>query len=219
MEEHPTIKRIMAVPMEMVAVGYVQIIFAILAIVAAAAGAYAQVQSGKAQKKTAQAQSDYMQSQADAEAKQARAEAQWAEYRITVNEQQAEIKKRETKQKAIEDMSRARVARKGISSDSGTLLAEEIASISDLGYTLDLIDWETQIESANITKEKGSYNYRAALAESQGEWAREMGTFTGNQAITQSRYAAGSSLLAGGAQAAGAYSDKNSVQSVKIVKE
>ena len=176
----------------------------IMMVVAAAAGAVTAVQSGKAQKKSAQNQAEYSRQQAEATALQAKREAEWAEYRIDINEQQAESKKRTAKQTALETMKRAGM-KKGISSDSGSLLDEEIRGINELGYTLDLIDWETAIGSTNIKKEQGTYNYQAALAEKQGEWATSLGDFQAEQATTGSYYQAGSSLLAGGAQVAGAY--------------
>lgn len=191
--------------MELLAIGYGIEWFAIVMVVlAAAAGAVTAVQSGKAQKKTARMQAEYQQSQADAQAKQARNEAEWAEYRIAVNEQQAEVKKRTARQQALETMQRAGL-KKGISSDSGSLLDEELRGINELGYTLDLIDWETEIEKTNIRKQQSQYSYQADLATNQGEWSAEIGQFQGEQAETAGYYGAGSSLLAGGAQAANAY--------------
>ncbi len=198
-------KRIQLLQMELWAAGYgYEWIFIAMAVLAAAAGAVTAVQQGKAQKKTAKMQAEYQQSQADATAKQARNEQEWAEYRIAVSDQQAEVKARTAKQKAMDTMKRAGL-KKGISSDSGSLLDEEIRGINELGYTLDLIDWETEIEKTNIRKEQAAYGYKAALAENQGEWASEIGEFSSDQAVNSSYYSAGSSLLAGGASAASAY--------------
>ncbi len=201
-------KRLQLLQMELYAAGEpvstTTIVLIVMAMMAAAASAYTAIESGKAQKKQARMQAEYQQSQADATAKQARSEQEWAEYRIAVADQQAEVKARTAKTKAMETMQRAGM-RKGIVSGTGSLLDEEIRGINELGYTLDLIDWETQIEKTNIRKEQAAYGYRASLAENQGEWAGQVGEFTGDQAVKSSYYTAGSSLLAGGASAVGSY--------------
>lgn len=212
-------KRVSLYQMELWAAGYgMEMLFIVMAILAAAAGAATAIQAGKAQKKSSRMQAEYQQSQADATAKQARNEQDWAEYRIAVSDQQAEVKARTAKQKAMETMKRAGM-KKGIASDSGSLLDEEIRGINELGYTLDLIDWDTQIEKTNIRKDQAAYGYRAALAENQGEWAGTVGEFSGDQAMSTAYNQAGTSLLAAGAQAAGAYnknkSDKDFLNALK----
>jgi hypothetical protein len=177
--------------------------------VAAIAGAASSIQAGKRQSRAAEQQASYNRSVAESQAKQAANNAKWAEYKISVMEETQKQKKIQAEKTATERIAAAKM-KKGIASGSGSLLTEEIMGLNELTDTLYLIDWETEVERKNIKREQEGYSYQSSLYESEADWATLKGETESSNATSSAYWGAGSSLLAGGAQMAGAYSKQNS---------
>jgi len=167
------------------------------------------IQQSKQQAKAAQQQADYNAQLAKQRAEQARIEAQWADYRIAVEKQKAAIEKRKVAEEGLRDIARSKL-HKGIMSSSGSILQEVEYSLDELTYDLELIDWESDLETSTIQREKTSYLYSGDIQDHEADRFRWEGGELASMSRAQGLKTAGGSLLTGGAAAFSFASDNMS---------